>query len=627
MPMHANRVLEIARTFALGIFLLASGCGQPGTTGEKTEVPVPQASLVTNAIAEMSAEHWLGSESCRECHSSQFESYQHHPMAHSFASISSAQRLEDYSQTTFRTDPALEYFVTSDSDQKVLHHEKRSTDKGETIYDDAVPIDFAVGSCAHGRSYLSNVDGRFYQSPITWYSRDSRWDLSPGYPKDFHERFDRRVTHACVICHAGRPIPHSTDPDRFGEKPFGEMTIGCERCHGPGQEHVKLHRAGTVAPGSDPIINPAGFSSERLDAVCNQCHLAGDKRVLKSGHTEFDFQPGMLLTDLWTVFVKQDALDDGAVGAVSHVEQMYSSGCYTGSNRKMTCVSCHDAHSVPAKEEKHKYYRDKCIQCHSSGKSECSESATVRDQLPEKDSCIVCHMPQFSANNVHSAQTDHRILKRRGTPKDDGEQTGQDPSVRKPVQLIVFQEPGATPDERELVRARGIYLAERAYMGGEAESAKEAIKLLTQVSEQFSGDVEVQLALGRAYIQDGQPDNAIASLKQAQKLSPNHEDVLQTMASLYHEIGKLRLARSAYEELLRVNPTRSRYYGRYTHVLGQLGETREGIKAAKKALQLNPSLVQTHQWLMDAYNQNNDAEAARMHRDIVRKFKESGLQP
>ncbi len=603
--------------------LMIAGCkpDREVTQAAAASGKTPQA----EAIAAMNSSHWLGSQSCRDCHAKYFELYQTHPMSHSFASIQKASRPENYDQSEFRTDPSLSYFVTSNEESQVFHHEKRETKDGSVIYDQSVAIDFAVGSCAHGRSYLSNSEGRFYQSPITWYSRDQKWDLSPGYPREFHERFDRRVTHACVVCHAGRAIPHATDPDRFAAQAFGEMEIGCERCHGPGQDHVRLHREGNVSKEADPIINPGAMAPERLDAVCNQCHLAGERRVLKSGHTEFDFRPGMLLTDLWTVFVKRDALSDGAVGAVSHVEQMYSSGCYTGSERKMTCVACHDPHMVPPREQKHEYYRQKCIQCHAPGKSVCSESEEVRGRLPERDSCIVCHMPMFNASNVHSAQTDHRILRRQATRTESDR--GNAAPVRRKSELLVFEEPGAVRDPLELTRAQGIYLAERAYLGGESDSAKEAMRLLETDSKLFSNDVEVQFALGRAYYQDGQLEKAIASLKQAQKLSPNHEDVLQTLAALYHEAGKLRLARSAYEQLLKVNPTRSRHYGRYTHVLGQLDEVREGIEAAKRALELNPSLVQTHQWLVDAYTKRGNLEAARMHEQIVNLFKQSGAEP
>ncbi len=85
---------------------------------------------------------------------------------------------------------------------------------------------------------LIERDGFLFQSPITWYVRQRKWDLSPGYEKaNLH--FDRSVENNCLFCHANRVEPVAGPADRYRPPIFRGHAIGCERCHGPGELHVK----------------------------------------------------------------------------------------------------------------------------------------------------------------------------------------------------------------------------------------------------------------------------------------------------------------------------------------------------------------------------------------------------
>ena len=57
-----------------------------------------------------------------------------------------------------------------------------------------------------GSAYLIERDGFLFQSPITWYVRERKWDLPPGYEK-VNLHFDRPVEHHCLYCHANRVEP------------------------------------------------------------------------------------------------------------------------------------------------------------------------------------------------------------------------------------------------------------------------------------------------------------------------------------------------------------------------------------------------------------------------------------
>ncbi len=69
------------------------------------------------------------------------------------------------------------------------------------------------------------------------------------------------------------------------EPPFLEMQIGCERCHGPGKQHVEKMDAGDFDEDSETaedllIVNPAHLDRHLADDVCYQCHMDGKRRIL-----------------------------------------------------------------------------------------------------------------------------------------------------------------------------------------------------------------------------------------------------------------------------------------------------------------------------------------------------------
>lgn len=558
---------------------------------------------------------FVGSAVCAECHENVAAEYAKNAMARSLETVKPSAS-DDNVIAEFSTVNGVSYSV-EESDGRVWHHERRVSKDGEELYDQRIAMDISIGSGTRGHSYLFNAAGRLYQSPVTWYTDGDRWDLSPGYRPGGHHRFDRQVTHACLSCHAGRVNIHETDYNCFAESPIAEASISCERCHGPGKDHVAFRLSLDRSPDeADPILNPASLDSARKDAVCNQCHLAGKRRVLRYGRSEFDFRPGMHVGDVWVSFVKTAGVQAGTAGAVSQVEQMYESRCYQGSADQMSCVTCHDHHGIPPKDQVADFYRQRCLQCHGDDQQSCSEDLSVRQQEPYADSCIACHMPRFEAADVHAAQTDHRVL-RRPSPPDD-QDAGK--KFAGPGPLTLFEEPGTTVPDGEINRGKGIYLAERAYFGDRRDEAWEAIELLQPILDSTPDDVEGRHAIARAFQTLGRTNDAITNWEQVLELQPRHEEVLELLAIVNHEIGNLKLALSYCERLVEVNPHRSKYHIRLAHILGQLGDFEAGIAAADKSLELDPSQIQSHAWLANVYERLGQKDKARLHLQQLRDF-------
>lgn len=200
---------------------------------------------------------------------------------------------------TDRFDPPgpCQYSVFRD-ERGLWQSEEFIDQSGVVFYQDVVPVHYAVGSGQRGWSFLTDRGGLLTQGVATWYSTRGVWDLSPGYAAEGHPRFSRRISDGCLTCHAGRTNSIPDQTDRYRTPVFAELSIGCERCHGPGKDHVEYHESETSSERPDPIVNPAALGFSEQLSVCYQCHLHGEERIVRSGRNEFDFRPGERISDV-----------------------------------------------------------------------------------------------------------------------------------------------------------------------------------------------------------------------------------------------------------------------------------------------------------------------------------------
>jgi len=555
---------------------------------------------------------FVGSESCRECHSSQCADWQLNPMSHSTTRVADRLDTEDYAVAKFSPSPHVEYSVEK-RDGRVFHHERMTDRQSSLIFDQSVEISYVIGSGQQGHAYLIERPGMLYASPVNWYSKSHRWGLAPGYDPAGHQRFERRVSDGCLNCHAGRIADDPENQDRFVTPVFREISIGCERCHGPGEQHIAHHRNGVIA---DMIINPSSLELSARDAVCAQCHLQGVERVLRKGRTDFDFRPGELLGDTWTIFVDQSSLEDKSTRAVSHVEQMRASVCCVESKGRMSCTTCHDPHSTQHGTESSEFYRRRCLTCHSD--DSCSAPAAARSA--EMDACTACHMPAISASDVpHAAHTNHRILR---NPNHSAE--AATPTISE---LAEFQEGTDTMSDAERQRATGIALARLMERGAIARSTARAEAMLRKARLENPEDPELLESLGVVLNQQNRSWEAAGIWKQGLLLDPDNEALLSRLAQLTHDSGDFEQAAGYLERFLTLNPWHAGIYGRHAHVMGKLGRFPEGIRSAQKSLKLDPSLAQVRGWLVDAYLAVGDREASENEKRLYDRLIEVAPLP
>lgn len=603
----------------------------PGTRGaqapEKSaaESPAPpRAPVAALAKPAPRPSDYVGSQACAGCHAAIAESFARHPMGQAMDTIPGERPVEEQTETLSFVDREREY-VVEERDGVVLHHERVFAPDGTLIYDQAMPVRFAVGSGTRGRSYLIDQAGLLTQSPIGWYSGSGRYGLSPGYEHDRGLRFERAIGDGCLHCHAGL-VEHEPDGGPgYSSRVFAEAAIGCERCHGPGAEHVATMAA--LPPGSKAddlrIVNPVDLEPRRREAVCNQCHLGGEATIPRFGRGFYDFRPGDHLDDTLLVFVHDEqATTSSGAKPVSQVEQMRQSGCWKGTGGTLGCISCHDPHAKPTPEGMDAFYRTKCQACHEE--KPCSLPAVERDALPAAGSCIRCHMPSQDLVEVaHTAMSDHRVPRR---PDD-----AKAPPRGATAALVPFDDAAKRVPPRELARARGLALASLPGTAKSTRAAQEAISALVPEGVErgdqrallaaLAGDVETLRGLGQLYASTGRMDAAAACWEGALAADPGDGETMAFLARQMQRGGRLREALAMLDRLVTANPRIAAVHAQRGALLVALGNPDDAIAAVRKSLELDPSSLSVRSFLAELLTRTGHDAAAEAERTTIARLK------
>jgi hypothetical protein len=462
-------------------------------------------------------------------------------------------------------------------------------------------------------SYVIDRGGFLFESPINWYAQKARWDLSPGFEvANYH--FDRPLRAGCVYCHANRALPVSTSINQYRPPIFEGHAIGCERCHGPGELHSreKVDTGFVAKAGGDrTIVNPALLEPALRDAVCEQCHLIGDHRVLRAGRDEQDFRPGLPFERFWTVFVQPS--DGEGNRFVGQVEQMRRSRCFIASNGRLGCISCHDPHKLPSAEEKTAFYRGRCLECHA--KAGCSLPANVRLERSRDDDCTSCHMARVQDTDIpHSASADHHVPRHgRATERPTAPPKSFAGAVRRPVP---FHSGAADAQEQtDLGRDLGLALCRSG-----ADSARIVLPLLKAAVSARPDDVPGWEALGLVLGHLDRDDEALKAFGKVLAIEPNRESTLVAAAYLTTKIGRRDDAAGFWHRAILVNPWRSDYRGELANVYLYDGKWKEAADACRDTLALRPTWVEVRKRLVRCYERLGDTEAARREQEIVLGF-------
>ena len=475
------------------------------------------ANLSAQANSEPSAKN---GEVCADCHADIVTSYVKTAMAHASGPASQ----DPITGSFVHVMSGVSYRIYIESGKLWLSINRTSGAKLEEKRE----LQYYIGSGRlKGRTYLFNVDGYLFESPVNWYAQQHLWDMTPNYHSAREAPLNLPAFPECLNCHSsGIQPPEAGTANRYPTPPFAHGGITCERCHGPASTH---------ATTTEPMLQLGQLPPARRDAICMQCHLEGDVAIERPHKHAYEFKPGDDLSDYVRYFV---LAGKQGTRAVSQFEALAQSACKRASGDKMTCTSCHDPHESPAAQDRANYFRAKCLRCHGT--------AFAASHHPENPDCVGCHMPALSAKDIsHTQSVDHRILRR---PESPAPNANSNTSKLEPFPATKQTE----NDVRDLALAYET-LVER----GEASAAPDAARLLELANKQDATDAPVLSALGYIAQQQGDKQKAQEYYEHALQADPDTEEAATNLGVAEAAQGHLRRAVSLWQNVFQRAPWRS----------------------------------------------------------------------
>ncbi|HEY2472927.1 MAG TPA: cytochrome c3 family protein [Terracidiphilus sp.] len=320
--------------------------------------------------------HYTGSEACQKCHAAIYEHWKKTPMAN----------------------------VVLDPRQHpnaIIPDLKTNTVANFTL--DQVAL---VYGSKWKQRYFTKVGDDYYPLPVQWDVGNKKWlkyhvpDAGADWWAAFYpsDNMHRPTGPTCDGCHSVNYDIHSKQPT--------EWNVGCERCHGPGSEHV-------AQPSRTNILNPAGMDDVASDDTCIQCHSQGRPRAGLIDGKAYDwpvgYHVGLHLASYWK-------LEDVTLG---HTDFFHFSDGTAHKNRMqgndfvqsvmyrhgVTCASCHDVHGTDNYAQLRMPADKLCLECHGPGSPNGPRTATLEEHTHHKNGsagsqCLACHMPKIESEGV-----------------------------------------------------------------------------------------------------------------------------------------------------------------------------------------------------------------------------------
>jgi predicted CXXCH cytochrome family protein len=329
-----------------------------------TAVPTPQAADVAGA-------HYVGSQACQNCHRDIYDRWKKTRMANV---VRDPHEHPDAIVPDLTKPDPLVTFTKED-------------------------VAFVYGSRWKQR-YFKKVGDDYFPLPAQWDFTHRKWSpyfvkngtdwWSTLYPPDNMQRPTGPLCDGC----------HSVGYD-IETKKVAEWNVGCERCHGPGSEHI-AHQ------GRPNIINPAKLDYVHANDVCIQCHSQGQPLTNPIGGKYYDwpvgFQVGKNLSDFWKLEEHKLGVQSFThfADGTAHKNRMQGNDfvqslMYT---RGVTCFSCHDVHGTPNQAVLWKPATQICMDCHGPNAANGPHAPSIEAHTHHKpdspgSECIACHMPKI----------------------------------------------------------------------------------------------------------------------------------------------------------------------------------------------------------------------------------------
>src|SRR6266498_117461 len=254
---------------------------------------------------------YVGSSKCARCHSTQAATQPATSMGHALSLVGDCEIFSARPLLTFRNG-LYTYRITRHGNRSIY----TVTDGVNTISE---PILYCFGQGKVGQTYSFRHNGLFYETRISYYRGIDALDFTIGQrrsvPTSLEEALGRVVapteTQSCFGC-------HSTGAVNGSQLILDQLIpgVGCEACHGPGENHIVAVKAGKV--NGLQIFNPGILdASDVTQSFCGSCHTSFEQAMVMPGQggiNNIRFQP----------------------------YRIFNSAGHNLNDYRISCIACHD---------------------------------------------------------------------------------------------------------------------------------------------------------------------------------------------------------------------------------------------------------------------------------------------
>jgi predicted CXXCH cytochrome family protein len=275
-------------------------------------------------------------------------------------------------------------------------------------------IEFTLGS-RRVQHYLTTVDrGRIIVLPPSWDVQRKRWfdNMDIVRPDEQADTPVQQWNKNCVGCHVSQQENNYRPATRTYATEWVDYGTSCERCHGPGSEHVQAyaHTARGGAMADKLIVRPTRLEPKTSSMICAQCHSLRD--VVSPGYTAgadyYDFFQPLLE---YGPRKDQDPTywADGRPRRFSNdAFGLWQSECFLRGGA--TCTSCHKDPHLPDVDKNAQLAASNnalCTGCHQQLGEQLTAHTRHRADSAGS-SCIDCHMPK-TVMSINATMRDHTM--------------------------------------------------------------------------------------------------------------------------------------------------------------------------------------------------------------------------
>ncbi len=596
---------------------------------------------------------YVDGAACTGCHQEIWETYQHTGMGRSMSRPTPEAMVEDFRKPIqFYHRASDQHYTIYERDGKYYQRRHQVGFGGSETNVVEKQIHFVVGSGNHARTYLHRTpDGRIFELPVAWYAeKGGYWAMNPSYDQPNHPGFRREILHECMFCHTGYPeIAPGTD--RVGSEPRfpGRIPEGidCQRCHGPGRDHIEAVKTGRdLAQIREAIVNPSKLDAERQMDVCLQCHLETTSSQLPNSVRRFDrgvfsYRPGELLANYELFFDHAPGTGHDDKFQIAHQGyRLRKSACFQQSAGQLTCTTCHNPHDVLRGEAAKRQYVAVCQTCHQD-----RVETLVRDgRHTASDDCLTCHMPKRRTEDVvHVVMTDHYIQRRKPArdllaPLEERHVT-EETAYNGPVTLYYPRQVPPTEESElylamaqvkqfsnlkagipQLAAALDKYRPETAEFYFELAEAyahigqfDDAIRRYEEAVSRKPGYRAAWVGLGTTLSKSGQHDRGAEVIGKALELTPKDASILNDLGLILLRQGELDEAAATFRRAVESDPDFSEAHNNLGGVLSQIGDRVGAEQSYRSAIRLQPDYAAAHDNLATLLIARGDFAQAEHH--------------